>query len=57
MMQGHDPPSTEVNEKCTLVLTVQKECLQKKKLNASKIVDFLSNIWPHLPQVSVVSIK
>lgn len=30
MMQGHDPSSTEVNEKCTLAWTVQKECLQKK---------------------------
>lgn len=46
MMQGHDPSSTEVNEKCTLAWTVQKECLQKKKLNAAKTVDFLSNIWP-----------
>lgn len=29
----------------------------KKKLNAAKTVDFLSNIWLHLPRVSVMSIR
>lgn len=28
-----------------------------KKLNAAKTVDFLSNIWSHLRQASVKSIK